>query len=366
VVSSISEFFSAGVLAPHAICLLWRKDLIAIHGFSDLLIALSYFAIPALIVKGTRLRPDLIDKRVATLFALFIMACGISHLGGLLTLWFPYYGWQALIKLMTAIISVITVYQLWRLWPDLMSLPSDDELTTVKTELIAQEKAVEIVEQSNNKLYEFAHLAAHDLRAPLSTLGMIVELMEPTDSEKETKQNIADMSTQVHRMQNLIDDLLHYATIGTSERQATEINISALINDVLDIIDVPESFVVRHECNQPHIVAVREELELILRNLISNAVRHHDQQTGNILIQIQCENQQLIIAVEDDGPGIPDDHKPKVLNRFYRINGNKGTGTGMGLAAVARAVESAGGSIAVTDSEHRGAAFNVTLPAPSQ
>ncbi len=362
--SGITEFFSAGVLAPHAICLLWRKDLIAIHGVSDLLIALSYFAIPLLIVKGTRLRPDLIDRRVATLFAMFIMACGISHLAGLLTLWFPYYGWQALVKLLTAGVSMITVYNLWRLWPDLMRLPSSEQLASAKAELIAQEKIVELTEQSNAKLQEFAYTAAHDLRAPLNTLSVIIDLMEPDLPPSEIQDNTADMSSQINRMQTLIDDLLNYATIGTGEQQSEVVDVATVIADVLEVIDVPPAFDIHHETDSTELRVVRPEFELILRNVIKNAIIHHDQTSGTVEIRISHSNNQLIINIADDGPGIPDEHKQKIFNMFYRIKGvTKNAGSWMGLAAVARAVDSTGGTIQVLDRpDTKGALFRITLP----
>ena len=362
--STIFEFFSAGVLAPHAICLLWRKDLIAIHGASDLLIALSYFAIPALIVKGARFRPDLIDKRVAVLFALFITACGISHLAGLLTLWFPYYGWQALIKLLTALISMVTVYQLWRLWPDLMALPSGEQLASAKAELLAQEKVVDVVEETNTKLQEFAYLAAHDLKAPLNTLRMITELMDPDDSRAEMEQNIVDLSAQARRMQRLIDDLLDYSKIGSTERCAEIVDTAAFFDDVLGLVSIPDGFTVSHDSDQPQLSFVKAETELILRNLISNSIEHHDQPEGTVHIALCSDQHQLSITVEDDGPGIPDKHKPLIFKQFYRIKGNKKSGSGMGLAAVARTVDIAKGAMSVDDRPGGGAVFRINLPNP--
>jgi signal transduction histidine kinase len=363
-VSTVTDFFSAGVLAPHAICLLWRKDLIAVHGISDLLIALSYFAIPILILKGADFRPDLVNKRVAVLFALFITACGVSHLAGLLTLWFPYYGWQALVKLLTAIISLVTVYHLWRLWPGLMELPSSEQLAIAKADLIAQEKILGVAEETNTKLQEFAHLAAHDLSAPLNTLRVITELMDPADSEAEMRENIDDLNSQAQRMQRLIDDLLHYSKIGSTARDAELVDVASLIENVLGIIAVPEHFVVTCESDTPQILMVREEVEMILRNLISNSIKHHQGEKGKIHIVVGSSEQQITVSVADDGPGIPDKHKPLIFRQFYRIAGNKNKGSGMGLAAVARAVEVAKGTVSVQDRPSGGAVFSITLPTP--
>ncbi len=123
---------------PHAVCLLWRPDLLIMHGVSDLLIATAYFTIPILIVKAVRARPDLMNGKVAWMFAAFIMACGLSHAAGLLTLWYPAYGFQGMIKVGTAGISVYTAIQLVRLLPDFIAMPSTAQYAESKAELISQ------------------------------------------------------------------------------------------------------------------------------------------------------------------------------------------------------------------------------------
>jgi two-component sensor histidine kinase len=118
--------FGAASFIPHGVCLAWRPELVALHAGSDLLIALSYFVIPAALASFVSQRKDLTQghQRVAYLFAAFITLCGLTHIGGLITLWQPYYGLQALLKVPTAIVSVVTAIALWPLLPKLVALPS--------------------------------------------------------------------------------------------------------------------------------------------------------------------------------------------------------------------------------------------------
>ncbi len=83
--------FGTARFVPHGVCLLWRPDLVALHVISDTLIAISYFAIPGVIWWFVRRRPDLepAHRWLAVFFALFITACGLTHVAGVVTLWLP-------------------------------------------------------------------------------------------------------------------------------------------------------------------------------------------------------------------------------------------------------------------------------------
>ena len=135
---NLQSYLFGAEFIPHAVCLLWRPDLLFLHGGSDLMIAVAYFTIPAVILKAVRARPDLMNKQVAALFAAFILACGLSHVAGLVTLWLPLYGFQGLIKLTTALVSIYTAYMIVRLLPGFLSLPSKQELAQKEAALIVE------------------------------------------------------------------------------------------------------------------------------------------------------------------------------------------------------------------------------------
>ncbi|MEO6377061.1 MAG: sensor histidine kinase, partial [Caulobacteraceae bacterium] len=107
--NALDWLFDTARFTPHGFCLLWRPDLVFLHVVSDAVIALSYFAIPVAIGIFVKRRLDLEPehRRIAVLFAIFITACGLTHVAGIVTLWAPYYGIQALIKVVTAIVSVV-------------------------------------------------------------------------------------------------------------------------------------------------------------------------------------------------------------------------------------------------------------------
>jgi len=137
---------------PHGVCLLWRPDLLALHAISDTVIAGSYFSIPLAILAFVRQRKDLVaeHKRIAILFSVFILGCGLTHVMGVAVLWKPLYLSDGLVKAFTAVASVITAIVLWPVLPRLLEIPSPSQLAaanaSLKVEVDAKLQAVEALE----------------------------------------------------------------------------------------------------------------------------------------------------------------------------------------------------------------------------
>ena len=130
-----SKAFGERGLAPHGYCLLWDPALIWTHVISDALIGLSYFSIPIVIARFLTRRRDVEFSWVVWMFAAFIMACGTTHFMSILVLWVPAYGLEGILKLATAIVSVITAVALWPLVPRAIAVPSPAQLQRVNAEL---------------------------------------------------------------------------------------------------------------------------------------------------------------------------------------------------------------------------------------
>ena len=141
--NALNWLFDTARFTPHGFCLLWRPDLVIIHVVSDAVIALSYFAIPVAIYIFAKRRLDLEPehRRMAMLFAAFITACGLTHIVAIITLWAPYYGVQALLKAVTAVVSLITAAALPFLLPKLLALPSPKALQAANDGLAAEAAA---------------------------------------------------------------------------------------------------------------------------------------------------------------------------------------------------------------------------------
>jgi PAS domain S-box-containing protein len=130
-----ARFFSTDGLMPHGMCYLWRPALLAIHVAADSLIALAYFTIPFTLVYFVRKRADLGFTWIFLSFAIFIVACGASHVMEIWTIWFPMYWLSGGIKIITALASVMTAILLVKLVPATLRFPTPSALQAANDSL---------------------------------------------------------------------------------------------------------------------------------------------------------------------------------------------------------------------------------------
>ncbi len=159
------------MFSPHGICLLWQPELIWLHVVSDALIALAYFSIPIALTIFVSRRRDIRFGWVYWAFAIFILACGLTHVLSIYTLWVPVYGIEGLVKAATAAASLFTAAMLWPLLPKLLAIPSPFELREAKTALAEEETKSRDSEQL---LQQFRH-AQQALRESMARLTAVVE-----------------------------------------------------------------------------------------------------------------------------------------------------------------------------------------------
>jgi signal transduction histidine kinase len=125
---SLQALFDNANLAPHGICLLWRPELIWLHVGSDALIAIAYFSIPFVLALFVTKRTDVEFGWVFWAFAIFILACGTTHIFGIWTLFCPDYALEGVVKAITAVASLATAIGLLPLLPKALSIPSPSQL----------------------------------------------------------------------------------------------------------------------------------------------------------------------------------------------------------------------------------------------
>lgn len=155
---ALDYLFGAAGFVPHGYCMLWRPDLVALHVLSDGAIALAYFLIPGAIAVFALRRDDITGeaRQIAVLFSAFIVLCGITHLGGAVTLWYPVYGVEGMLKAVTAVVSLATAAMVWHLMPRLVAWPSPRQLAEanrlLRSEIDARERARRDLEDSRARL----------------------------------------------------------------------------------------------------------------------------------------------------------------------------------------------------------------------
>jgi PAS domain S-box-containing protein len=136
--SFLERIFDPADLAPHGICLLWRPELIWLHVLSDSVTALAYFSIPIALATFVSKRTDIEFGWVFWAFAVFIMACGATHVFGVWTLWYPDYAAEGAVKALTAVASITTAAGVWPLLPKALALPSAEQLRHANEALVSK------------------------------------------------------------------------------------------------------------------------------------------------------------------------------------------------------------------------------------
>ena len=166
-------------------------------------------------------------------------------------------------------------------------------------------------------------------------------------------------------MQDLLDALLAYSRVGRHGRAPTRFDPGSAIAATVALADLPAGMEVRIDADGAPMTADLALFEMVLLNLLSNAVRHHDRTTGVIQITARQERDGYRLDVADDGPGIAPRHHARVFEIFQTLRPrDEFEASGMGLAIVRKAVDRSGGTVTLySDPEReRGARFVVYWP----
>lgn len=240
-----------------------------------------------------------------------------------------------------------------------------ENITEHKEAENALKRAHEELKRSNDALDEFAYVASHDLKAPLRDVDNLATWIAE-DCEKvlprKSQKHLLTLVARVRRMEALLDDLLDYSRAGRLLQPTSEYDVTSVVEEAQKLSSVPEGMVIDVASPSVLVSAPREPLAQILRNLIGNAVKHHDRPTGTIRIGWLEKGERVEFEVADDGPGISPEFHERIFQMFQTLRPrDEVEGTGMGLALVKKLVEAYGGTVSV-DSDGRGTTFRFTWP----
>jgi signal transduction histidine kinase len=203
--------------------------------------------------------------------------------------------------------------------------------------------------KSNQDLEQFAYVASHDLKSPLNAIQKLVNWITEDCEEllpDSSKEHLVLLKSRTGRMNKLLDDLLDYARIGRNEYKPQAFDLAATAQAIFSLLDHPEGFSLSVE--QQILLLPKTPLEIVLRNLISNAIKHHDKSVGHIKITYKTTDNMHQISVQDDGPGIPSELFEKALEMFQTLRPrDKVEGSGMGLSLSKKTVEHYGGNLTI-------------------
>ena len=218
--------------------------------------------------------------------------------------------------------------------------------------------------RSNRDLDAFAYAAAHDLRTPLRAItqysGILREdLTELSPEYQGYLKRITDLSEALDRM---LRGLLSYSRLGAVGDETERLDLKQVIPAMAQLYS-HDQFSIHVETEHP-VRVPKVLIEMIVRNIVMNAVKHHHKAQGRLIFTTQREGDWVTLYCTDDGPGIDAANWDEVFLVFRRLNPQKNSEhEGLGLAMVRRAAESVGGSAWIESSSDAGTCFAVRMPA---
>jgi signal transduction histidine kinase len=385
----LERLLDSSMFSPHGICLLWDPELIWLHVASDAVIAAAYFSIPVALSIFVSKRRDVDFGWIFWAFAIFIMACGVTHVLSIVTLWVPVYGIEGVIKALTAAASIVTAVTLWPLLPKVLALPSPSQLRAAEAALaqegIHRREAEDMLRQSQ-KMEAIGQLTggvAHDFNNLLTIISGNLEIAERSlqswgDATRERLSRvIANAANGAQRAAMLTQRLLAFARRQPLDPRLT--NVNTLLAGMSDFFrrtlgeNIDLEFVGGAGLWQVEVDP--SQMEAAILNLVVNA---KDAMAGRGKLTIETGNafidesysrqnadipvgQYVQIAVSDTGFGMSREVQEKAFDPFFTTK-QPGQGTGLGLSQAYGFVKQSGGHVKIYSEVDEGTTIKIYLP----
>ena len=395
--SFLERLGDSSTLSPHGICLLWEPELIWLHVLSDAVIAASYFSIPFALAIIVSKRRDFQFGWVAWAFATFILACGLTHIFSIYTLWVPIYGIEGIVKAITAAASIVTAVMLWPLIPKVLAIPSAEQLHEAHVALEEEGKqrrasetllqrfqemeATETQIRQAQKMEAIGQLTggiAHDFNNILTVITGTIEILGEGVADRPDLTEIAKLiADAAARGAGLTRHLLAFAR--KQPLQPIDVDVNQLMLDTIELLRPTIGGLVRIDFVPGRQVSAAlvdpNQLTTAVLNLALNArdaMPHGGDltiKTGNIALSGDdvktfdglAPGEYVTISLSDTGHGIAGPDLHKVFDPFFTTK-EVGKGTGLGLSMVYGFVKQSGGHIAIESEKGRGTTVWIYLP----
>jgi len=211
--------------------------------------------------------------------------------------------------------------------------------------------------------------AAHELRSPLAALQVQLDMLARARSPEESRAALESLRAGMRRAGRLIEQMLTMARLepDAANETFTEIDLGSLASSVAaELEPLAEAKRVALTLRQLDAAKVRgqaQALHTLVRNLLDNAIRYTPA-GGQVLLSINNLPSEVLLQVEDSGPGIPAEERARVFDRFYRLPGSHAEGSGLGLAIVQQVAHAHGAQVTLSGADGgRGLRVSVSFPA---
>jgi signal transduction histidine kinase len=246
-----------------------------------------------------------------------------------------------------------------------LSLDSNpSELILLTIEDITNRKQIEEeLLRSNEDAQRFAYVAAHDLRAPLNSALMLLQVLDQRTLKEDEHQLLSMAKANLDRLQALMSDILAYSLVGGAV-PAVYVSLEEPLQMALTNLqkDIEETGAEVNFGPLPTVKSDRSLLTLVFQNLISNAIKFRSYERPRLQIAGARENREYVVSIADNGQGFDTQYAEQIFLPFKRLHGTDTPGSGIGLATCKRIVERLGGRIWAESAREKGATFYFALP----
>jgi signal transduction histidine kinase len=332
--SILSHFGEADVFMPHAHCYLMKPGLIMLHGLSDFFIGAAYVAISATLVHLViRARREIPFHWMMLAFATFIVACGATHFMEVWTLKSPnpQYWLSGNVKLLTALASVATAFLLPPLVPNVLRLLEQARLSSERQEKLQSahgelSELYDRVKQLDSLKTSFFSNVSHELRTPLALIfGPVDRLLTSSNLSELERRDLNVIRRNALFLQKHVDDLLDISKLEAGKMQMRYVRIDLvrlvrLISGFFDSISTNRD--VQFTIKAPETLEIDldpEKIQRVLMNLLSNAFKFTPAD-GQVWVIVEATGDQVVLRVEDTGPGVPAAERELVFDRFQQAS----------------------------------------------
>ncbi len=224
-----------------------------------------------------------------------------------------------------------------------------------------------LLTKSNEELDRFVYSTSHDLRAPLASVLGLINISNNTENMEEIKRYLGMMKQRVNSLDGFIKDITDYSRNNRLQITSSRVNLHYLASEIWESLrytsgaeditftsSIPQDFEVETDSAR---------LQTVLSNLLSNAIRYHDQRKENKFIQLSCQQtgQSFSLHIEDNGQGIDPQYQKRIFEMFFRAN-ESSQGSGLGLYIVKETINKLSGTIQLQSVPRVGSTFTLKFP----
>ena len=236
----------------------------------------------------------------------------------------------------------------------------------IRERTIAEEQNTVLLkklERSNEELQEYAHIVSHDLKSPLRSISALttwIKIDNIDAFDEASLQNFKAIDLTLETMENLITDVLEYSSLNAVVSEDKEVELDALIRNLINVLYVPENITINILNKLPVIKGDKTKFQQLFQNLIGNAIKFSNKEKAYINIDVEDKNSFYKFSIKDNGIGIAKRHFESIFKIFQSLTKAKNS-SGIGLSIVKKIVDIYKGEIWLESEVDKGTTFYFTI-----